>query len=226
MADNYLPEMEMPPEDIPEENETGVTFDPLISIARDDEGPIKMDVEDTEEEDAEQEEEAEPPIMDEPVPIKEKKKLRNDEVFNTPQVMAVQDPEKPPKKKRVASAKQLAALAKARETNRLKREAKLKIKNEGKELPNELLSKKKQKQKAEVKKEIRSQQNVFSEEQVAKITADAIDKYEQKRKVRKIEKNKLKIAEEQEKKTRQTLQRAMGQPAVDDPWGMVLSGLI
>ena len=102
MADNYLPEMEMPPEDIPEENETGVTFDPLISIARDDEGPIKMDVEDTEEEDAEEEEEAEPPIMDEPVPIKEKKKLRNDEVFNTPQVMAVQDPEKPPKKKRVA----------------------------------------------------------------------------------------------------------------------------
>ena len=226
MADNYLPEMEMPPEDIPEENETGVTFDPLISIARDDEGSVKMDVEDVEEEQEEEVPEAEPPIMDEPLPIKEKKKLRNDEVFNTPQVMAIQEPEKPPKKKRVASEKQLAALAKARETNRLKREAKLKIKNEGKELPNELLSKKKQRQKAEVKKEIRSQQNVFSEEQVAKITADAIDKYEQKRKVRKIEKNKLKIAEEQEKKTRQTLQRAMGQPAVDDPWGMVLSGLI
>jgi len=67
---------------------------------------------------------------------------------------------------------------------------------------------------------------MFSEDQVAKITADAIDKYEAKRKVRKIEKNKIKEAEEQENKNRQTLQRAMKQPDHSDPWGMVLSGLI
>ena len=222
-ADNYLPEMEMPSEPEEPETEPGVSFDPLVSVAGDDEGSITMEVQD-EDEDEEVEEEEE--VVEEPVPIKEKKKLRNDEVFNTPQVMAVQDPEKPPKKKRVATEKQLAALKKARETNRLKREAKLKMKNEGKELPTELLSKKKQKQKAEVKKEIRSQQIMFSEDQVAKITADAIDKYEAKRKVRKIEKNKIKEAEEQENKNRQTLQRAMKQPDQSDPWGMVLSGLI
>ena len=222
-ADNYLPEMEMPSEPEEPETEPEVSFDPLVSVAGDDEGSITMDVRD-EDEDEEVEEESE--VVEEPVPIKEKKKLSNDEVFNTPQVIAVQDPAKPPKKKRVATEKQLAALKKARETNRLKREAKLKMKNEGKELPTELLSKKKQKQKAEVKKEIRSQQIMFSEDQVAKITADAIDKYEAKRKVRKIEKNKIKEAAEQENKNRQTLQRAMKQPDHSDPWGMVLSGLI
>ena len=221
-ADNYLPEMEMPSEPEEPETEPEVSFDPLVSVAGDDEGSITMEVQDEDEEVEDEEVEVE----EEPVPIKEKKKLRNDEVFNTPQVMAVQDPEKPPKKKRVATEKQLAALKKARETNRLKREAKLKMKNEGKELPTELLSKKKQKQKAEVKKEIRSQQIMFSEDQVAKITADAIDKYEAKRKVRKIEKNKIKEAEEHENKNRQTLQRAMKQPDHSDPWGMVLSGLI
>tara|TARA_R110002110_G_scaffold173880_2_gene376795 strand:+ start:490 stop:1161 length:672 start_codon:yes stop_codon:yes gene_type:complete len=221
-ADNYLPEMEMPSEPEEPETEPEVSFDPLVSVAGDDEGSITMDVQDEDEEVEDEEVEVE----EEPVPIKEKKKLSNDEVFNTPQVMAVQDPEKPVKKKRVATEKQLAALKKARETNRLKREAKLKMKNEGKELPTELLSKKKQKQKAEVKKEIRSQQIMFSEDQVAKITADAIDKYEAKRKVRKIEKNKIKEAEEHENKNRQTLQRAMKQPDHSDPWGMVLSGLI
>ena len=108
----------------------------------------------------------------------------------------------------------------------MKRIAQKKIKEAGEDPPLELLSKKKQRQKTAVTKEIRAQQNMFSEEQVAKITADAIEKYEVKRKVRKQAKLKVKEADEEEKKTRQTLQRALGQPDVSDPWGMVLSGLI
>ena len=228
-SDSYLPEMELPPEE-PVEKEPAVTFDPLISEAKSGEGKIKIEISDTEEEnpnfiysdeDPEDAEDAE-----EPIPVKPKKKLSNAEVFNTPQVFTVQDPDKPVKKKRVPTEKQLAALKKARETNRLKRIAQKKIKEAGEDPPLELLSKKKQRQKTAVTKEIRAQQNMFSEEQVAKITADAIEKYEVKRKVRKQAKLKVKEADEEEKKTRQTLQRALGQPDVSDPWGMVLSGLI
>ena len=136
-ADNYLPEMEMPSEPEEPETEPGVSFDPLVSVAGDDEGSITMEVQDEDEDEEDEDEEVEV-----------------------------------------------------------------------------------------VKKEIRSQQIMFSEDQVAKITADAIDKYEAKRKVRKIEKNKIKEAEEHENKNRQTLQRAMKQPDHSDPWGMVLSGLI
>tara|TARA_R110000851_G_scaffold193358_1_gene344091 strand:+ start:377 stop:1069 length:693 start_codon:yes stop_codon:yes gene_type:complete len=228
-SDSYLPEMELPPEE-PVEKEPAVTFDPLISIAKEGEGKIKIEISDTEEEnpnfiysdeDPEDAEDAE-----EPIPVKPKKKLSNAEVFHTPQVMAVQDPDKPVKKKRVPTEKQLAALKKARETNRLKRIAQKKIKEAGEDPPLELLSKKKQRQKTAVTKEIRAQQNMFSEEQVAKITADAIEKYEVKRKVRKQAKLKVKEADEEEKKTRQTLQRALGQPAQDDYWGQALAGLI
>tara|TARA_R110001583_G_scaffold68422_3_gene194641 strand:- start:1374 stop:2087 length:714 start_codon:yes stop_codon:yes gene_type:complete len=235
-SDSYLPEMELPREEPVEkegEEESAVTFDPLISIAKEGEGKIKIEISDTEEENpnfiysdedaAEIDEDAEDA---EPVPVKPKKKLSNAEVFHTPQVMAVQDPEKPVKKKRVPTEKQLAALKKARETNRLKRIAQKKIKEAGEDPPLELLSKKKQRQKTAVTKEIRAQQNMFSEDQVAKITADAIEKYEVKRKVRKQAKLKVREADEEEKKTRQTLQRALGQPDTSDPWGMVLSGLI
>ena len=95
-ADNYLPEMEMPSEPEEPETEPEVSFDPLVSVAGDDEGSITMEVQDEDEDEEVEDEEVE--VEEEPVPIKEKKKLRNDEVFNTPQVMAVQDPEKPPNK--------------------------------------------------------------------------------------------------------------------------------
>ena len=246
MAD-YLPEFELPPEkptEIPNEEE-----DPLVSDAGDGEGSITVDIQDNPDDerhpetweqnpnfvysDEEEIEEAEPVV------VKTKKKLKNEEIFNTPKVVTIKEPEKPPKKKRQATEKQLAALKKAREKAAATRAEKARLKAEGKEVPKELaLSKKKLKKvqeeqkvkeekKETIQQEVRRTQVSFSQEQVAKITADAIDQYEAKRKVRKMEKAKVKEAQAQDARTRATLQRALGQqPQQQDVWSYALNGMI
>ena len=240
MNDNYLPEFTPAPEHVASESIVEADDDPLVSKATADEGAITVAIHDTMENEEtgevnpnfiySDEEEVE---EEEVLPVKQKKKLRNDEVFNTPQVMAVADPVKPPKKKRVATEKQLNALKKARETSRLRREAAKKATEQGLPPPPKKLSKKQQvkldeskKQETTIHREVLRSQVSFSEAQVAKITADAIDKYEAKRKVRKLEKAKIKEAEAHEARTRQTLQRAMGRPDPNDIWSHALSGMI
>tara|TARA_R110001592_G_scaffold344208_1_gene635293 strand:- start:3 stop:692 length:690 start_codon:yes stop_codon:yes gene_type:complete len=229
MSSNYLPEMEMPPEPTEEKPIVEEEGDPLVSKATADEGSVKMEItenvnEETGEENPNFEYSDEEVIEeDEPVPVKQKKKLQRDEVFKTPQVMAVNEPVKEKKKRKPPSEKQLAALAKARENMRIKREEAKKLKAEGKEAP---VSKRKARQKKEVQEEVRNTKVMFSEEQVAKITADALSQYEEKRKVRKAQKAVIKEKEEQELKVQRQVQRAMGQPAQDDIWGQALAGLI
>jgi len=229
MSSNYLPEMEMPPEPTEEKPIVEEEADPLVSKASADAGSVQMEItesvnEETGEENPNFEYSDEEVIEeDEPVPVKQKKKLQRDEVFKTPQVMAVNEPVKEKKKRKPPSEKQLAALAKARENMRIKREEAKKLKAEGKEAP---VSKRKARQKKEVQEEVRNTKVMFSEEQVAKITADALSQYEEKRKVRKAQKAVIKEKEEQELQVQRQVQRAMGQPAQDDIWGMALSGLI
>jgi len=253
MSSNYLPEMEMPPEPTEEKPIVEEEADPLVSKASADAGSVQMEItesvnEETGEENPNFEYSDEEVIEeDEPVPVKQKKKLQRDEVFKTPQVMAVNEPVKQKKKlqrdevfktpqvmavnepvkekkkRKPPSERQLAALAKARENMRIKREEAKKLKAEGKEAP---VSKRKARQKKEVQEEVRNTKVMFSEEQVAKITADALSQYEEKRKVRKAQKAVIKEKEEQELQVQRQVQRAMGQPAQDDIWGMALSGLI
>ena len=229
MSSNYLPEMEMPPAPTEEKPLVEEEADPLVSKASADEGAVKMEVkekvdEETGEENPNFEYSDEEVIEeDEPVPVKQKKKLERNEVFKTPQVMAVNEPVKEKKKRKPPSEKQLAALAKARENMKKKREEAKRLKAEGKEAP---ISKRKARQKKEVQEEVRNTKVMFSEEQVAKITADALSQYEEKRKVRKAQKAIIKEKEEQEKKVQQQVARALGQPQADDIWGQALAGLI
>jgi len=229
MSSNYLPEMEMPPAPTEEKPIVEEEGDPLVSKASADEGSVRMEVtekvdEETGEENPNFEYSDEEVIEeDEPVPVKQKKKLQREEVFKTPQVMAVNEPVKEKKKRKPPSERQLAALAKARENMRIKREEAKRLKAEGKEAP---ISKRKARQKKEVQEEVRNTKVMFSEEQVAKITADALTQYEEKRKVRKAQKAIVKEKEEQELKVQRQVQRAMGQPAQDDIWGQALAGLI
>tara|TARA_R110000824_G_scaffold360792_1_gene548562 strand:+ start:461 stop:1138 length:678 start_codon:yes stop_codon:yes gene_type:complete len=225
MAD-YLPEMTLPKEpQVPVPQETDE--DPLVSTASADEGAVKMTTEElvnneTEEENPnfqyESEEEEE-----EPLPVEPKKKLKKTDVFRTPQVLGIADPEKPPKKKRVVTQKQLDALARARETNRLKREEAKKLKEEGKPVP---LTKKKLKQKKEVTEIVKNQQMEYSAEQISAITTKAIADYEVTRKARKEVKKKEQAHEVEALKVKQTLNRALGTPDPNDFWGQALKGLI
>ena len=222
MAD-YLPEMTLPTEKEPEPQET-TEEDPLVSKASADEGAVKIT---TEEIDSETEEEN-PNFQyseeeEEPLPVEPKKKLKKSDVFRTPQVLSIADPEKPPRKKRVATQKQLDALARARETNRLKREEAKKLKAEGKPVP---LTKKKLKQKNEVTEIVKTQQMEYSAEQISAITTKAIADYEVTRKKRKEVKKKEQAQEVEALKVKQTLNRALGTPDASDFWGQALAGLI
>lgn len=224
MSDNYLPEMTMPPPE-PEKPIEEPDADPLVSKADDGEGAVKMEIEDRDEETGEEnpnfvysDEEEDP----EPV-VKPKRKLKNEEVFRTPQIQAVQEPVKEKKKRKPPTQKQLDALAKARETMRANRVEKARLKAEGKDVPK---SKAKQKQENKVKAVIQQQGQLYSEEQIANITSNAIEQYEVKRKARKEVKNKKKEEEAQQLKVQRQVQRAMGTPAQDDIWGQALAGLI
>lgn len=222
MSSDYLPEMRMPPPE-PEPQLQESQADPLVSKADDGEGAVTMEIEDKEdstEEDIIEEDIIEEEVL-EPV-VKPKKKFKNEEIFRTPTIHPVKDPEKPPKKKRVATAKQLEALAKAREKRKIAREEASKLKEQGVEPPP---SKRQIKQEKQVKEVIQKQGQMYSEEQISKITANAIEQYEVKRKARKVVKQKKKEEEEQQKKVQQTLNRALGQPDPNDIWHHALAGM-
>tara|TARA_R110001592_G_scaffold63080_2_gene193138 strand:+ start:5123 stop:5797 length:675 start_codon:yes stop_codon:yes gene_type:complete len=224
MSESYLPEMTMPPPE-PVESIEEPNADPLVSKADDGEGEVKMEIEDRDEETGEEnpnfvysDEEEDP----EPV-VKPKRKLKNEEVFRTPQIQAVQEPVKEKKKRKPPTQKQLDALAKARETMKANRVEKARLKAEGKEVPK---SKAKQKQENKVKAVIQEQGQIYNEDQIAKITSNAIEQYEVKRKARKVIKNKKKEEDAQQLQVQRQVQRALGQPAQDDIWGQALAGLI
>ncbi len=227
MSSSYLPDVTMPPPE-PEKPIEESNADPLVSKADDSEGAVKMEIEDRDEETGEENpnfiysdeeviEEAEP----EPV-VKPKRKLKNEEIFRTPQIQPVAEPEKPKKKRKAPSEKQLQALAKAREKMKANRELKKKLKEEGKDVPK---SKAKIKQENKVKEVIQQQGQLYSEEQIAKITSNAIEQYEVKRKARKEVKKKKEAEENQQKKVQQTLNRALGNPDPNDIWSAALSGM-
>ena len=226
MSANYLPEMILPPSPTEEEPIEEQGIDPLVSRADDSEGAITVEITDSVDSDtgevnpnfiySDEEEEG-------PLPVEPKKKLQREEVFKTPKVMAVAEPIKEKKKRKPPSEKQLAALAKARENMKLKREEVKRLKEEGKDAPP---SKRKQKQQKEVKEEIQKQGQIYTQDQIASITANAIEQYDMKRKARKADKAVTKEKEIQEQKVKETLNRAMGfAPPQRDMWDDALSGM-
>jgi len=227
MSSNYLPDVVMPPPE-PEKPIEDPNADPLVSTADASEGAVTMEVEDREdieaetlspEEEEELLEQEEPP---EPV-VKPKRKLKNEEVFRTPQIHPVQEPVKEKKKRKPPTQKQLDALAKARETMKANRAEKARLKAEGKDVPK---SKAKQKQEKQVKEVIQQQGQMFTEEQVSKMVESGIAKYEVQRKARKVVKKKKQEEDEQQLKVQRQVQRALGQPDASDFWGQALAGLI
>ena len=225
MSDNnYLPQMTMPPPE-PEKPIEEPDADPLVSKADDKEGSIKLEIEDRDEETGEEnpnfiysdeDEEAEPPVIKRP-------KLKNEDIFRTPKVMAIAEPEKPPKKKRKPpSQKQLDALSKARENMKAKREEAKRLKEEGKDVPK---SKRQVNQEKQVKEVIQQQGQIYTQEEISKIVEQGIQKYDIQRKARKAVKQEQKEKADQEAKVRQTLNRALGTPDPNDIWSHALSGM-
>ena len=225
---DYLPDMTMPPPE-PEKPIEEPEADPLVSKADDTEGAVTMEVEDREHESAEAESlapEEQEELLEEPEPepiVKPKRKLKNDEIFRTPKIMPVAEPEKPKKKRKPPTQKQLDALAKARENMKKKREEAKRLKEEGKDVPK---SKRQEKQEKQVKEVIQQQGQMFTEEQVSKMVESGIAKYEVQRKARKVVKKKKQEEEEQQKQVQRQVQRALGQPDPQDFWGQALAGLI
>ena len=218
---NYLPEMTMPPPE-PEKPIEEPDADPLVSKADDKEGAVKVEIEDRDDTEEERDDTEEEIIEEEePLPVKRKPKLKNEDIFRTPQIQPIKEPVKE-KKKRKVSQKQLDALAKARENMKKKREEAKKLKEEGKEPPP---SKRQQKQEKQVKEVIDKQGQLYTEEQIAKITSNAIEQYEVKRKARKEVKKKRQEEEAQQQQVQRTLNRALGRPDPNDIWSHALSGM-
>jgi len=223
MSDNnYLPQFTLPPPE-PEKPIEDKDADPLVSKADDKEGAVKVEIEDrddTEEDmdDVEQiiEEESEP------LPVKRKPKLKNEDIFRTPQIQPIKEPEKPKKKRKPPSQAQLDALAKARENMKLKREQAKKLKEEGKDVPK---SKRQVNQEKQVKEVIKEQGQLYTQEEISKIVEQGIQKYDLQRKARKEVKKKKQEEEEQQKQVQRTLNRALGQPDPNDLWHHALSGM-
>tara|TARA_R100001463_G_scaffold16172_6_gene42041 strand:+ start:521 stop:1222 length:702 start_codon:yes stop_codon:yes gene_type:complete len=210
MSSDYLPDIEPPPEPTPEQlpeiPKEGI--DDLVSEAGADEGAVTVEVND--DPDHEIVEDADD-IPDEPVEpiVKEKKKLAQHDVFNTPQVLPVAPPKKA---KRKATPKQLEALRKARENKKKNALARAEAIKEGKEVPEKLLTKKQQAKKntkKTIQEEVKEHQQDFTDAQIAKITSQAIEAYEIKRKARKEVKNKKKAEEAHQAQIQATLQKAM-----------------
>jgi hypothetical protein len=184
----------------------------------DKEGSVKLEIEDRDEETGEEnpnfiysdeDEEAEPP------PVLKRPKLKNEDIFRTPKVMAIAEPVKEKKKRKPPSQKQLDALAKARENMKLKREEAKKLKEEGKDVPK---SKRQVNQEKQVKEVIQQQGQIYTQEEISKIVEQGIQKYDIQRKARKAVKQEQKQKDDQEAKVRQTLNRALGQPDPNDIW--------
>ena len=232
MSDNnYLPEMTMPPPE-PEKPIEEPDADPLVSKADDKEGSVKIEIEDRDDTDEDLfegdneiiREEMKEDIMgeeEEPLPVKRKPKLKNEDIFRTPTIQPIKEPEKP-KKKRKVSQKQLDALAKARENMKKKREEAKKLKEEGKEPPP---SKRQQKQEKQVKEVIQQQGQLYTQEEISKIVEQGIQKYDLQRKARKEVKKKRQEEEAQQQQIQRTLNRALGQPDPNDIWHHALSGM-
>jgi len=219
---NYLPEMTMPPPE-PEKPIEEPDADPLVSKADDKEGAVKVEIEDRDDTEEERDDTEEEIIEEEePLPVKRKPKLKNEDIFRTPQIQPIKEPVKEKKKRKPPSQKQLDALAKARENMKKKREEAKKLKEEGKEPPP---SKRQQKQEKQVKEVIDKQGQLYTEEQIAKITSNAIEQYEVKRKARKEVKKKRQEEEAQQQQVQRTLNRALGQPDPNDIWSHALSGM-
>lgn len=222
MSDNnYLPTMTMPPPE-PEKPIEEPDADPLVSKADDKEGAVKVEIEDRDDTEEENMDDTEEIIEEEPLPVKRKPKLKNEDIFRTPQIQPIKEPVKEKKKRKPPSQKQLDALAKARENMKLKREQAKKLKEEGKDVPK---SKRQVNQEKQVKEVIQQQGQIYTEEQIAKITSNAIEQYEVKRKARKEVKKKKQEEEEQQKQVQRTLNRALGTPDPNDIWSHALSGM-
>ena len=151
--------------------------------------------------------------------VKTRRKLKQDEVFTTPKVKPVvpleEKKEEPKKKgKRKCSEKQLAHLAKIRQKGL--EAARAKNAKNAKD-PNYVPKKKKERQVAEAK---------VSEEVIERISTNAIEKYEVKRKARKALKKKAQEEEEHKAKVKQTINRAMKNPDPDDIWAAALGGMM
>jgi len=210
MSSNYLPDVTMPPPEPIEIQED----DPLVSRADDDEGSVTISIEDTVTDDEIIEEEPEPVV-------KPKKKLKNEDIFKTPKVQPIKEPEKE-KKKRKPTERQLKALADAREKMKAKREETKKLKEEGKDVPK---SKKQLKQEEKVKEVIKEQGRLYTQEEISKMVEAGIQKYDLQRKARKEIKKVRQQEEEQQAKVRQTLNRALGQGDPNDIFAYALKGM-
>lgn len=204
MSSDYLPEIEEPPPpqpvEIPKES-----VDDLVSEAGADEGSITIEVNDAPDREIPDDipEESLEPI------VQEKKKLAQSDVFNTPQVLPIAPPKRA---KRKATPKQLEALRKARENKKANALARAEALKEGKDVPDNLLTKKqanKKNTKKTIQEEVKEHQQDFTDAQIAKITSQAIEAYEIKRKARKEVKNKKKAEEAQQAQIQATLQKAM-----------------
>ena len=167
-------------------------------------------------------EEPEPEVI---APLLLKEIIADEDVFND-----VPPPEKRPKKK--VSEKQLEHLAKAREkakeTRRLKAEAKrdLKIKHTKIEQeppkPEADIMTKDNPMVSATKKEYPSFQQ-FTPEDIIKLQEDAINSYDKKRKARKEIKKQKQQVEAVEKKNYEAVTRAIHHPVnpqADDPWSL------
>lgn len=217
---SYLPEMELPP---PQEQEN-ITME----INEDDEGNIVY---------SDNEDDVPEMVM--------REKISQEEIFaNSPKIVKIKAPPKEKdespktrelpkekltkagKPKRKPTQKQLEHLAtiraKGQETRRRKAEAKKLALARGEEIPK---TEKRKKEIQETKEVIKSEFTKYSKQEIEEITFNAIERHEEKRKLRKAEKKKL---EEEKLKTHAvntTLRRATGNPAINDVWGQALSGM-
>jgi len=174
----------------------------------------KQEEEEKEEEEVVEEEGEKVPL------VKTRRKLKQDEVFTTPKVKPVvpleEKKEEPKKKgKRKCSEKQLAHLAKIRQKGL--EAARAKNAKNAKD-PN-FVPKKKMTKKAVAAAAV-------SEEDIERISTNAIEKYEVKRKERKAIKKKAQEEEEHKAKVKQTINRAMKNPDPDDIWAAALGGMM
>lgn len=225
---DYLPDMvEKVDEETPTPSPDNITAEITDTVSDEGNEDIKGDEEiiKEEEEVVEEQEEKEEEVVeeeDEKVPlVKTRRKLKQDEVFTTPKVKPVapleEKKEEPKKKgKRKCSEKQLAHLAKIRQKGL--EAARAKHAKNAKD-PN-FVPKKKMTKKAV------AAAAAVSEEDIERISTNAIEKYEVKRKARKAVKKKEKEEEEHKAKVKQTINRAMKHPDPDDIWAAALGGMM
>lgn len=215
---DYLPEMELPPEESEVEMEINEIGEDIPSPVR---PPTPVNDDDAE--------------ALEPV-IEPKKIIQQDEIFGAgPKVVKIADPEvvpkpKPKRQKKPMSEKQKAHMdrirAKGQQALKEKRERNRKLKEQG--LPPEPTKRQKQNKiikeqdNRAVEREVKvvREKEKLSKEEIEDITFNAINRYETIRKGRKAEKKKQEAIHQEEQKVKRTLGRAMGMPTQDDPWAM------